>query len=987
MSAAAGMSTPPSTPPPTPPREFGHRGAAGGMPSPVRTAEETVLDLPARLTRSVTFQEPANIEPVYMEKYASIEEIHPGKTMAQIAAAEGEGECSLKLPLRACQLNNTIAFLGGEKFIEDCISKVYRDKSQALQDLAKANMAETMKAGMDAAADVYIQEEIQASGGAIAEGPAKEAQDAELYAIGAAWISAAASAKELMVSTVSAEQERRSEMRAVVLTVYSALESGGVLCNAVDAALLQSAQISVANIEFQCPQCNDLNQEQAEDTGETKTEAELARAVHVNQVVDYAMYCSDQTLTKDRLSMQITVGERASREAKYAARLASDEESASQLILLQTQKAALAQSQVFAGVALPDSDPSAILLSEMERNVTRATAELEICAASAKVALAEKIRLQTAITEDKEMLAGLSSERRAKAATLLGVEFPENFKSTRGLEQYTVPIPDNLMDKDPKTARLIEEWLYKMVRTQFAQLSTLMGVVTLLWEAKDMNNPLRVPLVKKNNAAQKTILYFDTNSVPCETIYGVGPPLSNEYQKKYISENLELWDYLVQLSNSNASLRSLMQKCSVVQKSGGLEIDGQELRESSAEAGDGIGFIHWLIHYHETTVRQKSKSIRKVIHHCWAMFMKDDISASAEKVLNLLKIGREYQLKLDWEETIQLIALNLRRRSFAKFDQPMLEWIKAKVPYEHDCLDQFEMFMVQVQTIARLGGADPVLNHTTTSSAALAQCQVYGNLTGDVYVQSNSVISDHTGDESAIQTDDSEPGIVECRSTAENRWICCAVDCENTVDKNTRIRAEKLDTDYDLTHCVWCTEHVASVITAQQAVMTKSTAPGGRRRFDVRKLAGTPTEKQPTLQAKVISDEPAHNGNGHNGEGRIWAAKRGGNFQYKWISKNSGKESWCTESEFKKRELMIKQKTLHPTIQASAVQLQAQAAAAQTATEIAQAARIANLELQVGALAQEGMQRTEAPPPPPPPPVQSAQEKYIATILAKHSLS
>jgi hypothetical protein len=95
MSAAAGMSTPPSTPPPTPPREFGHRGAAGGMPSPVRTAEETVLDLPARLTRSVTFQEPANIEPVYMEKYASIEEIHPGKTMAQIAAAEGEGECSL----------------------------------------------------------------------------------------------------------------------------------------------------------------------------------------------------------------------------------------------------------------------------------------------------------------------------------------------------------------------------------------------------------------------------------------------------------------------------------------------------------------------------------------------------------------------------------------------------------------------------------------------------------------------------------------------------------------------------------------------------------------------------------------------------------------------------------------------------------------------------------------------------------------------------
>jgi hypothetical protein len=110
------------------------------------------------------------------------------------------------------------------------------------------------------------------------------------------------------------------------------------------------------------------------------------------------------------------------------------------------------------------------------------------------------------------------------------------------------------------------------------------------------------------------------------------------------------------------------------------------------------------------------------------------------------------------------------------------------------------------------------------------------------------------------------------------------------------------------------------------------------------------------------------------------------NFQYKWISKNSGKESWCTESEFKKRELMIKQKTLHPTIQASAVQLQAQAAAAQTATEIAQAARIANLELQVGALAQEGMQRTEEPPPPPPP-VQSAQEKYIATILAKHSLS
>ena len=51
---------------------------------------------------------------------------------------------------------------------------------------------------------------------------------------------------------------------------------------------------------------------------------------------------------------------------------------------------------------------------------------------------------------------------------------------------------------------------------------------------------------------------------------------------------------------------------------------------------------------------------------------------------------------------------------------------------------------------------------------------------------------------------------------------------------------------------------------------------------------------------------------------------------------------------------MIKQKTLHPTIQASAVQLQAQAAAAQTATEIAQAARIANLELQVGALAQRG---------------------------------
>ena len=118
------------------------------------------------------------------------------------------------------------------------------------------------------------------------------------------------------------------------------------------------------------------------------------------------------------------------------------------------------------------------------------------------------------------------------------------------------------------------------------------------------------------------------------------------------------------------------------------------------------------------------------------------------------------------------------------------------------------------------------------------------------------------------------------------------MDCENTVDKNTRTRAEKLDTDYDLTHCVWCTEHVGSVITAQQAVMTKSTAPGGRRRFDVRKLTGASTEKQPTLQAKVISDEPTHNA---NGEGRLWAAKRGGDFQYKWISKSSGKESWCTE--------------------------------------------------------------------------------------------
>ena len=78
------------------------------------------------------------------------------------------------------QLNNTIAYLGGEKFIEDCISGVYRDKSQALQELAKANMAETMKASMDAAADVYIQEEIQASGGALAEGPAKDAHDTQL---------------------------------------------------------------------------------------------------------------------------------------------------------------------------------------------------------------------------------------------------------------------------------------------------------------------------------------------------------------------------------------------------------------------------------------------------------------------------------------------------------------------------------------------------------------------------------------------------------------------------------------------------------------------------------------------------------------------------------------------------------------------------------------------------------------------------------------
>ena len=223
------------------------------------------------------------------------------------------------------------------------------------------------------------------------------------------------------------------------------------------------------------------------------------------------------------------------------------------------------------------------------------------------------------------------------------------------------------------------------------------------------------------------------------------------------------------------------------------------------------------------------------------------------------------------------------------------------------------MFMVQVQTIARLGGADPVLDHTTMSTAALAQCQVYGNLTGDVVVQSNSIISSHTGAESATETEDSGPGIVECRSTAENRWICCAVDCNNTVDKKMRAKAENIDTDYDLTHCVWCTEHVGSVITAQQAVMTKSTAPGGRRRFDVKKLTGNATEKQPIQQTKVISEE--HNA---NGEGRLWAAKRSGDFQYKWVSKNSGKESWCTESEFKKRELMIKQKTLHPTVQARA---------------------------------------------------------------------
>ena len=44
-------------------------------------------------------------------------------------------------------------------------------------------MAETMKAGMDAAADVYIQEEIQASGGAMADGPDKHARDAQLYSM------------------------------------------------------------------------------------------------------------------------------------------------------------------------------------------------------------------------------------------------------------------------------------------------------------------------------------------------------------------------------------------------------------------------------------------------------------------------------------------------------------------------------------------------------------------------------------------------------------------------------------------------------------------------------------------------------------------------------------------------------------------------------------------------------------------------------------
>ena len=186
--------------------------------------------------------------------------------------------------------------------------------------------------------------------------------------------------------------------------------------------------------------------------------------------------------------------------------------------------------------------------------------------------------------------------------------FSDGTVKSRDIQVSLADFPKEVKERNPATARAAEYWLYKTLRVNFKQVPTLMGIGMLLRDERNIINPLRVPLVQQDNSGTARLVYFDSNGEHSDTIFGTGVRLSEAFEEKYMAESKEIWDLLVTIGAGNTDLREMLQTCNSVLKSGGIDVNGQPLRESSAQEGDGIGFIHWFRHYHESTVHRRSKA-------------------------------------------------------------------------------------------------------------------------------------------------------------------------------------------------------------------------------------------------------------------------------------------------------------------------------------------------------------------------------------------
>jgi hypothetical protein len=735
----------------------------------------------------------------YEEKYTDVAETCGGMSLEEIISSKDKRtqHTYLRVPIEESCLSTKLGRIGTEKIIdevcEDIVPRLAEGALEITRNMWHASINDTFEAARESCTGADVT--------------AAECFTELLEAV-----------TTLVQIRLSVNVPEREQVIRSLLT--KALEPGGKLCTAVDADTLENGACVSVLEEKQCAAC-----ERREATvggtlpspSKSMTQEKESRKIGLaKQSAAYMATISDRMEKENELEI-LTEETTRKTAANISDRREKDDE-------VDNVTAVLERTEVLLAASIDDTTVTGEL--------TKMKAENEAKLVTLKSEQVKLDKLETRLenqTKENELLLKQTVKLDEKSAKrLLNVQFSDGTVKSRDIQVSLADFPKEVKERNPATARAAEYWLYKTLRVNFKQVPTLMGIGMLLRDERNIINPLRVPLVQQDNSGTARLVYFDSNGEHSDTIFGTGVRLSEAFEEKYMAESKEIWDLLVTIGAGNTDLREMLQTCNSVLKSGGIDVNGQPLRESSAQEGDGIGFIHWFRHYHESTVHRRSKAMRKVLHNVWSVFVNEKIVPACDKVLKLLTIGRNFSLQLEWAETIQVIAIMVRERSYAKFAIPLKGWIEPQSPYEYDCLDQFIKFIKDIQAISRVGTEESDLTHTDESRAAYAACESQCVVIGDPEITAHFV---------RAWTPNSDNKVIMANqvSTAQSRWMCCEVTCKTPVKTEHKLNAKILDPDYDKTHVMWCETHLKA-LTNGEKLTTKSTAPGGTK--DIQNVHG-----------------------------------------------------------------------------------------------------------------------------------------------------